>query len=271
MLFLTLQIFSLSRDSNSKRLCETGTVLSLFDFASPSTSIWMVQAIRFGIGNMSSAMLGTQSKHVQNVLIIEDQHLMRTILVDELKGALTTCFVQGAANMSQAMDMLETNLFDLVIIDPGLPGFDPRSQSDRLAVVQTIIEMSPNAIHFVITGSDSDEEWRAMQKLGVSAYLAKNHIRPGSMIEVLDDFANEGLSVRFADEAMAPPEFVYSGLTPREQELINWMRQRPEGKSRRQIYEELGHRIGIDPDSAEKYYKRARAKLLKTGILPKGL
>ncbi|MGH6858721.1 MAG: response regulator transcription factor [Phyllobacterium sp.] len=216
-------------------------------------------------------MLETPSEHVHNVLIIEDQHLMRTILVDELKGALTTCFVQGAANMSQAMDMLETNLFDLVIIDPGLPGYDPRSQTDRIAVVQTIVEMSPNAIHFVITGSDSDEEWRAMQRLGVSAYLAKNYIRPGSMIEVLDDFANDGHSVRFSDETTAPPEFIYSALTPREQEIVNWVRQRPEGKSRKEIYEELGNRIGIDPESAEKYYKRARAKLLKTGILPKGL
>ncbi|PSH70384.1 DNA-binding response regulator [Phyllobacterium brassicacearum] len=211
------------------------------------------------------------TKQMQNVLIIEDQHLMRTILVDELKTALTTCFVQGAANISQAIDMLETSQFDLVIIDPGLPGFDPRSQADRIAVVQMIVERSPNAIHFVITGSDTDEEWRAFQKLGVSAYLAKNFIRPGSMIEVLDDFANDGQSVRFSDEAPSPPEFVYSGLTPREQEIVNWMRQRPAGKSRREIYDELGHRFDIDADSAEKYYKRARAKLLKTGILPKGL
>jgi DNA-binding NarL/FixJ family response regulator len=173
--------------------------------------------------------------------------------------------------MPQAMEMLETNQFDLVIIDPGMPGYDPRSQADRIAVVQTIVDLSPNAIHFVITGSDTDDEWCALQKLGVSAYLAKNHIRPGSMIDVLDDFANDGLSVRFSDETTALPEFVYSALTPREQEIVNWVRQRPAGKSRREIYDELGDRLNINADSAEKYYKRARAKLLKTGILPKGL
>lgn len=216
-------------------------------------------------------MMEMTTEHVQNVLVVEDHHLMRTILVDELKAAWTTCFVQGAATMPQAMDMLESNEFDLVVIDPGLPGFDPRSQADRIAVVQTIMEASPNAIHFVITGSDTDEEWQALQKLGVMAYLAKNFLRPGSMLDVLDDVVHHGESVRFSDETTRPPEFVYSELTPREQEILNGVRQRPDGKTRRQIYDELGNRFGINGESAERHYKRARAKLLKKGALPKGL
>jgi hypothetical protein len=33
----------------------------------------------------------------------------------------------------------------------------------------------------------------------------------------------------------------------------------------------MANEFNIDPSSAEKYYKQARAKLLKLGPLPKGL
>jgi hypothetical protein len=49
------------------------------------------------------------------------------------------------------------------------------------------------------------------------------------------------------------------------------MRRRPRGMKRRDIYEQMGERFGIDPGTVEKYYKQARAKLLKQGHLPKGV
>ncbi len=216
------------------------------------------------------AMAEQTSKHT-HVLIIEDQHLMRLALIHELQAALPASIVHGAANITIALDLLESHQFDLVVIDPGLPGYDPKSQDDRFDVVQVVIELSPDAIHFVVTGSDTDEEWEHCQKLGVVGYLAKNNLRPGALVDVLQEVAERGYSVRLSNETTAPPEFYHSGLTPREQEILGWMRQRPSGISRKEIYEQLGDRFDIDAASAEKYYKRARAKLIKTGLLPKGL
>ena len=50
------------------------------------------------------------------------------------------------------------------------------------------------------------------------------------------------------------------------------MMRRPAGTKRRDVFERHGRTdSGIDAASAEKYYKQARAKLLKLGRLPKGL
>jgi hypothetical protein len=49
------------------------------------------------------------------------------------------------------------------------------------------------------------------------------------------------------------------------------MMRRQHGAKRRAIFESMAERFGIDAASAEKYYKQARAKLLKLGQLPKGL
>jgi len=48
------------------------------------------------------------------------------------------------------------------------------------------------------------------------------------------------------------------------------MRRKP-GIKRRKVFEEMASKAGITVASAEKYYKQARAKLLKLGRLPKDL
>lgn len=219
----------------------------------------------------SEAMTETLATPMQHALVIEDQHLMRLALIQEMQEALPASVVHGAANLTTAMDLLDSHQFDLILIDPGLPGYDPKSQIDRFAVVRTIVELSPDAIHYVVTGSDTDAEWEQCQRLGVAAYLAKNNITTGALVGVLQEVAEHGSCVRFTKEIVSPPEFYHSSLTPREQEVLDWMRQRPEGISRKEIYAQLSQRFGIEEGSAEKFYKRARAKLLKTGPLPKGL
>jgi hypothetical protein len=50
------------------------------------------------------------------------------------------------------------------------------------------------------------------------------------------------------------------------------MAQRAPGVKRKEVFEIMAGRLGIDVGSAEKYYNQARAKLLKQGQpLPQGL
>ena len=208
---------------------------------------------------------------MQRALVIEDQDLMRLALIQELKTNLTECVLLGAPTLEMAKEQLGSQEIDLAIIDPGLPGFDPTSRSHRLWVVEQIVEASPSAIHLVITGSDSLEEAEACRTLGAAGYVSKTGLTRGLLGQVLEDISTSGFSIRLSETKHLTVDVHYPGLTAREQEIIDWMRQRRRGMTRREIYEQMGERFGIDPGTVEKYYKQARAKLLKRGYLAKGV
>lgn len=205
-------------------------------------------------------------------LVVEDQTLMRLALMKEVQTSFEECIVLGAETLQVAAAELQTNQFDLVVIDPGLPGFDPTSQTDRIGVVEQIVEASPSAIHVIVTGSDNRAEAEGFQQIGAAAYLGKTGLAPGVFSDVLDDISRKGFSMRLSRVAMTKPDYRYSVLTPREQEIIDLMARRSSGVKRKEIFALMAGRLDIDAGSAEKYYKKARAKLLKQGQpLPLGL
>jgi len=208
---------------------------------------------------------------MNRALVIEDQDLMRQALIVELKDSLGDCFIAGAQTYARAHEILTEDKFDLVVIDPGLPGFDPTSQKDRLAVVETIIRAAPLAVHIVVTGSDNDKEATACRKLGASAYVAKTGLSRGSLREILDQVGRDEFSVRYSSVDACAPDVHFSGLTPRESRVIELLLSREQDETKKDVYDKMASELKIDAASAEKYYKQARAKLLKLGRLPKGL
>ena len=207
---------------------------------------------------------------MNRALIVEDQDLMRLALMAELKANFTDCYIAGAQTLDVAATLLDKEDFDVVVVDPGLPGFDPTSPRDRISVVEQIIELSPDAIHIVVTGSDSRSEAEACRALGAAAYLGKTGLSRGALGEVLQKIPHDEFSLRYSQASSQLPEINLSSLTPREEQIIAMMMRRQPGTKRRQVYESMGQLFAIDAASAEKYYKQARAKLLKHGQLPKG-
>lgn len=203
-------------------------------------------------------------------LVIEDQDLMRLALIHVIKRAFRDCVVQGAATLQVATQLMAEHEFDLVIIDPGLPGFDPTSQADRLSVVRDVVEACPRALHLVVTGSDKADEGAECQKLGAQAYIGKTGLDGERLVQIMQEISERGFYLALSTVRNVPYEFHYSHLTPREQEIIDFMRGRSQGIKRKDIYDRMGERFGIDPFTVEKYYKQARAKLLKNGLLPRG-
>lgn len=208
---------------------------------------------------------------MNRALIVEDQDLMRLALMAELKANFTDCYIAGAQTIDLAAELLDKEDFDLVMIDPGLPGFDPTSARERIGVVEHIIGLSPDAIHIVVTGSDSKSEAEACRALGAAAYLGKTGLSRGALGDVLQAMSHDGFSLRYSQANSELPEVNFSNLTPREDQIIGMMMRRQPGMKRREVFESMGQRFDIDAASAEKYYKQARAKLLKHGQLPKGL
>ncbi|RTM10856.1 MAG: response regulator transcription factor [Hyphomicrobiales bacterium] len=203
-------------------------------------------------------------------LVVEDQDLMRLALIAELKDTFGDCYVAGAQTLELAGQLLRQEEFDLVFVDPGLPGFDPTSTDERMHVVEAIAHASPKARLIVITGSDTPPEAESCRKLGVAAYIGKTGLSRTALRKMLNEIVENGFSLRYSDASAPVPEVHFSGLTPREEQIVSLMLRRPPGAKRRAVFEEMAKELSIDTASAEKYYKQARAKLLKFGQLPKG-
>lgn len=208
---------------------------------------------------------------MRRALIVEDQNLMRLALTAELKAGFPDCYIAGVQTFELATRLLADEEFDVVIIDPGLPRFDPMSSTDRLHVVERIVRSAPDALHIVVTGSDTKPEAAACRALGVAAYLGKTGLAEGELGQVLKQITRNGFSLRHSLADAHLPDIHFPGLTPREQQVIAMMMCRQPGTKRRDVFEGMAARVAIDAASAEKYYKQARAKLLKRGRLPQGL
>jgi DNA-binding NarL/FixJ family response regulator len=215
--------------------------------------------------------LESGDRPVQRALVVEDQDLMRLALMAELRSSLRDCYVTGAQALPVACQLLEEDQFDLVITDPGLPGFDPTSAEDRLHVVKTIVGAAPDAAHIVVTGSDDQDEAMACRLLGVHGYVCKTGLSQGELPLVLEQIDKGDFSLRLSKRHTPSPDLRFPTLTPREDEIIAMMMRRQPGTKRREVFEKMAKQFGINAASAEKYYKQARAKLLKLGRLPKGL
>ncbi|RCS21372.1 DNA-binding response regulator [Phyllobacterium salinisoli] len=207
---------------------------------------------------------------MDRALVVEDHDLMRLALIAEVKASVDDCLVIGAQTLEIASEQLSDQVFDLIIIDPGLPGFDPMSRNDRLEVVEKIIASSPKAVHVVVSGSDTLAEAEEFRKIGVAGYVGKTGFTRGVLAGVLHNIATNGFSMRLSKPVMEAPDLHYSGLTPREQEIVDLMACRERGVRRKTIYEEMGARCEISVCTVEKYYKQARAKLLRRGRIPRG-
>ncbi|MIL10243.1 DNA-binding response regulator, partial [Salmonella enterica subsp. enterica] len=62
---------------------------------------------------------------MSRALVIEDQNLMCSTLIEVVHEHFPAYMVLGASTLAMALRLLESAPFDLVMIDPGLPGADP--------------------------------------------------------------------------------------------------------------------------------------------------
>lgn len=191
-------------------------------------------------------------------------------LMSELQSVLKGGTIHGAGTLESALALCNQQDFDLVLIDPGLPGVRPTSKSGRLAAVEEIIDSAPEAIHIVVTGSDSQAEALACQRMGANAYVSKVGLDRDRFRQIIAGIAESGFFASYSEIRSLSPEVIYNGLTPREQAIVDVMVRQQKGVKRREAYESIGAQFGITPESAEKYFKRARAKLLRRGNFPRG-
>ncbi len=101
------------------------------------------------------------------------------------KRVLTKCSrpitfnVQSAGTLSQAIDRLSNNEYDIVLLDLGLP------DSNGIETVQKVTEVNPNIPIVVLTGLEDEEAGLAAIKSGAADYLVKGLSLENSLVRTV--------------------------------------------------------------------------------------
>lgn len=109
----------------------------------------------------------TTLRLIRSVLIVEDEQSIRDILVElfETDGNL----VSSAAMLTDALDLLRTMRFDLIVTDLRLAG----KRDAGLQVVALAGMLSPEATVLVLTAFPDDASRQASARLGALHFLEK--------------------------------------------------------------------------------------------------
>jgi DNA-binding NarL/FixJ family response regulator len=161
------------------------------------------------------------------ILVVDDHPLFREGLQLALASAADLEVVGAAADATQALQLVERALPDIVLCDINLPGMD------GLELARQLRRLYPQVRVIMVTLHMDDERILAALRAGAAAFLTKDSAgeeligairqvargeypindrlldRPGVATRLLDQF--RGLSEQAAEEAE-----VYSPLTPRE-------------------------------------------------------
>jgi CheY-like chemotaxis protein len=102
-------------------------------------------------------------KHAE-VLVIDDEHGVRSVLTEALAGDGYLVYLADGANVAESLNARQ---YDLIVTDLKMSGMD------GLQTLALAKQKSPGAKLVVITGYPSEESLRFCRELGVARYLVK--------------------------------------------------------------------------------------------------
>jgi DNA-binding NtrC family response regulator len=117
-----------------------------------------------------------------NILVVDDEEVVRRAHVRTLESA--TRRVRAVNDGAAALQAMQEQPFDLVLLDLRMPGMD------GMSVLKTVKDRWPEAAVVVITGYPSVETAKEAIRLGAHDYLAKP-VAPDEMIAVTNGALDE--------------------------------------------------------------------------------
>lgn len=112
------------------------------------------------------------------ILVVDDEEVVRLSYLRSLAGS--HCKVEEAWDGSEALQAMEHDRFDVVLLDLRMPGLD------GMSVLKTIKERWPESEVVVITGYPSVESAKEAVRLGAHDYLVKP-VGPDDVINAAND------------------------------------------------------------------------------------
>lgn len=111
------------------------------------------------------------------ILVVDDDETVRRSYLRSLQSV--SCKVASASNGEEALQTMEQNPFDVVLLDMRMPGLD------GLSVLRTIKQKWPDSEVVIITGYPTVESAKEAVRLGAYDYVSKP-VGPQDVINVAD-------------------------------------------------------------------------------------
>ncbi|EFO31314.1 putative response regulator receiver protein [Roseibium sp. TrichSKD4] len=181
---------------------------------------------------------------------------MRKAIIGIITRLREKSYVVGVSTLCAALE-LEGEDFDFVFIDPGLPGFNPLSRTDRQHVVLSASEAFPSAVQVVITGSYDFQEKENLLGTGTELYLSKIGLDSRQIEEII----TKGEGNKYTKNISQEHEEYYSFLTDREQSIYNFVKSRRRTERIVDKYQQYADLHNISTDTVCKHYKNASKKI----------
>lgn len=177
------------------------------------------------------------------LLIADDHDLFR----DGLRLLLETHFpdasISEAADFTAALQLVQTDVFDLILTDLGMPGMDGEIG------VKALVDKAPDMKVMVISGREDPDQIDRLLSLGVSGYIPKSSTSDLTMVALRLTLSGgvylppvllqENAGATGYDEPAVQEQDPLEGLplTPRQKEITELLAT---GKSNAVIAYELG-------------------------------
>jgi len=113
----------------------------------------------------------------KRILVVDDDETVRRSYLRSLQSV--SCQVASASNGEEALQTMERNPFDVVLLDMRMPGLD------GLSVLRTIKQKWPDSEVVIITGYPTVDSAKEAVRLGAYDYVSKP-VGPQDVINVAD-------------------------------------------------------------------------------------
>ena len=117
-------------------------------------------------------------KNIQ-VVLAEDHQLIRESLRDLLQGAADIQVVGEACNGFEALELVETLLPDVLLLDMEMPGLSGVQVARRLQATHSSVRI------LALSGHDDEHYVQGVLAVGASGYLVKGDTPPAVIIEAV--------------------------------------------------------------------------------------
>ncbi len=208
-------------------------------------------------------MMSTQ----KNILLVDDDEDLREALAEQL--VMTEEFdVFEAGNGSEAMQKARENIYDLVILDVGLPDTDGRE------LCKLMRKQGVKCPVLMLTGHDSDADTILGLDAGANDYVTKPFKFPVLLARIRAQlrqheqsedaiFQLGPYSFRPAQKMLITDTEKKIRLTEKETNILKYLYRAPEGVVARDVllHEVWGYNAGVTTHTLETHIYRLRQKI----------
>jgi DNA-binding NarL/FixJ family response regulator len=185
----------------------------------------------------------------KTIVIVEDNQALRTAF-EIILESLNKYFVYGYSSCEEAIDRLDKDNPDLIIMDIELPGISGIEGIERIKRSHPDVTILVNSIH-----ENSDLVFKALCN-GASGYITKSS-SPLQLVRAIEEVENGGAPMSMKIAKMVVSSFkknLDSPLSVRETSVLELLAK---GKS----YSAIGEELFITKETAKSHIKNIYAKL----------